>query len=114
MKAKLVIHPVDDLDACVRFYADTLKLAVKFRDGDRYCAIDAGGITLALVAGEERLVDVPALGYACESLDALHAAIDAATASGATVTRALEKGPHEWRAVLKDPAGMPFVVSAKL
>lgn len=40
---KSVLWPVPDLDAGIDFYCDALGLRLKFRDGDRYAAIDAGG-----------------------------------------------------------------------
>ena len=108
-KLGMVIHPVDDLDTAARFYEEQLGLAVKFRDGDRFCAFDAGGTTLALAAGDERLTDGPAVSL---KVDDVPKAVEQLCATGAALLRGPEEGPHEIRAVLRDPAGNAFVVYA--
>ncbi|HZR35593.1 MAG TPA: VOC family protein [Nevskia sp.] len=111
MKTKLMLCPVEDLDAAVAFYHDVLGLPVKFRDGGRYCALDAGGYTLGLAAREERIVDNAAPAFHVEDLDA---AVAAMLASGASMVRPPERGPHELRAVLRVPGGNTVVLSAGL
>ena len=108
-KLGMVIHPVEDLDSAARFYAEALGLTEKFRDGDRFCAFDVGGVTLALAAGDERLTDGPAVSLKVEDLGAALAKLEAA---GAEIVRGPESGPHEERAVLRDPAGNPLVLYA--
>ena len=111
MKANLLLCPVDDLDAAVAFYHDTLGLPVKFRDGDRYCAIDAGGFTLGLAAREERIVNEAAPTFRVDDLDQ---SLSAMIAAGASVVRPPQRGPHEARAVLLAPGGTTLVISARL
>jgi predicted enzyme related to lactoylglutathione lyase len=110
MKVAMLVHPVEDLDAAVRFYRDALGLPLKFRDGERFCALDAGGLTLALAAAGERIVDAPALAWRVDDIDAEVARL---VAAGAQITSPVEQGPHERRAVLRDPAGQPLVLTER-
>lgn len=109
-KVGMVIHPVASLDDSVAFYRDGLGLAMRFRDGDRFCAFDAGGVTVALAAGAESLCDTPAVAYSVDDLEGTVAALEAA---GASILRPVEEGPHERRAVLRDPSGNAFVLVAR-
>lgn len=108
MKTNLLLCPVDDLDAALGFYRDTLGLAVRFRDGGRYCALDAGGYTLGLAAREERVVEQAAPVFRVANIDE---ALARMVQAGATLLRPLEQGPHEARAVLRAPGGGTVVVS---
>ncbi|MDQ0140520.1 VOC family protein [Cupriavidus necator] len=114
MQARLLLYPVADIDAALPFFTEALGLPLKFRDADRYCALDAGALTLALVAGEERLVDQPALAFRVEAGDDIAAAIARLVQAGATVAQAAAQGPHETRAVLRTPEGFALVLSATL
>lgn len=108
-KVGMVIHPVRELEPVRRFYEEALGLKLKFRDGDRFCAFDAGGVTIALAAGDEDLAGATAVSYKVQDLRAALAALEAA---GAVRLRDAEEGPHERRAVLRDPAGNPFILYA--
>ena len=110
-KVGMVIHPVEDLDACARFYRETLGLSELFRDGDRFCAFDAQGVTIALAAGDEAVANTPVVSYKVTNLDA---SIEKAIAGGAVVVQPASAGPHEVRAVLRDPSGNAFVLYAPL
>ena len=105
-----VLYVVDDLSAAVAFYRDALGLPVRFRDGDRFAAIDAGGVTLGLTGPAEDVTD----GSVAASFKVadVPAAVRALTAAGAALVRGPEAGPHEVRAVLRDPAGNPLVLYA--
>lgn len=109
MKATSIVVPVTDLDAACAFYRDALNLTLKFRDGNRYCAFDLGGFGLALVAGEERIIDEPALTVKVEKLGAAVASLQI---RGAAIVQPAERGPHEHRAVLRAPGGALCVLSA--
>ena len=106
-KVGMVIHPVADLDVAEAFYRDGLGLDPMFRDGDRFAAFKAGDVTIALAAGAEILSDRATVSYKVDDLE--NAVADLETA-GATLDRGIEDGPHERRAVLRDPAGNPFVL----
>jgi catechol 2,3-dioxygenase-like lactoylglutathione lyase family enzyme len=102
-----LLWPVADLDAALAFYVDGLGMTLNFRDGDRFAAVRTGGLTLALVAGAEDVTDgVPAPAY---EVTELTPAVVAAEAAGAEILVRRQEGPHELRAVLRDPSGH-FVV----
>lgn len=106
-KVGMVIHPVDDLDAAEAFYRDALGLDPMFRDGDRFAAFKSGEVTIALAAGSEILSDRTTVSY---KVDDVEQAVASLQKAGAGLERAVEEGPHERRAVLRDPCGNPFVV----
>jgi predicted enzyme related to lactoylglutathione lyase len=110
-KLGMVLYPVEDLDKALAFYQQALGLALKFRDGDRFCALDAGGATLALATGDERVSSAPCASLKVDDVDDVVARLSAA---GATIERPAEDGPHERRAVLRDPAGNPLVIYGPL
>ncbi|MDE0856409.1 MAG: VOC family protein [Nevskia sp.] len=111
MKTSLLLCPVDDLDAAVSFYRDALGLTVKFRDGDRYCAIDAGGCTLGLTARDERVAAETAPAF---RVDDIEQGVRTMLAAGARLARPPQQGPHETRAVLTVPGGTTVVLYAQL
>jgi predicted enzyme related to lactoylglutathione lyase len=111
MKSGLLLCPVEDLDSAVTFYRDILGLPLKFRDGARYCAFDAGGYTLGLAAAAERVADCAAPVFRAEEIES---AVQALLAAGASLVQAPQRGPHEWRAVLRAPGGGQLVLSAPL
>lgn len=107
MKLGNVTHGVADVHEAVRFYGRALGLPVRFVDGDRYAALDAGGATLALAAPEEDLAGRAAASFKAEVVaDALAAIVEA----GGSVVREPAQGLHEVRAVAADPWGNVFVV----
>lgn len=106
-----VTYPAADVEKAVAFYRDGLGLTVKFADGTRYAALDGGGTTFALASPEEDLAKAPAISF---KVDDVPAAIERLTAAGAELVTAAHDGPHETRAVLRDPAGNAFVVYAPL
>ncbi|WP_068921884.1 VOC family protein [Planobispora rosea] len=107
-----VLVPVDDLEAAIAFYAGTLGLPVKFRDGDRFAALDGGGATVALVASAEQVAGT-ATAPSYKVGDVARVVRELAGA-GAEVVRDAEAGPHETRAVLRDPSGNVFVLYSPL
>jgi predicted enzyme related to lactoylglutathione lyase len=111
MKSGLLLCPVEDLDSAVTFYRDTLKLPLKFRDGERYCAFDAGGYTLGLAAAGECVAECAAPVFRAEEIQA---AVAAMLQAGASLVQPPQRGPHEWRAVLHAPGGGLLVVTAPL
>jgi predicted enzyme related to lactoylglutathione lyase len=108
LKVGNVLVPVADLDAAIGFYSGVLGLAVRFRDGDRFAALDGGGVTVALVAPEEQVAGTAtAPSY---KVGDVAAAVAALTDAGAELVRGPETGPHETRAVLRDPSGNVLVL----
>jgi predicted enzyme related to lactoylglutathione lyase len=104
-----VLYGAGDVAAAVAFYRDGLGLAVKFQDGDRFAALDGGGTTFAIAGPAEQIVAGPAVSF---KVDDVAATTERLTAAGAELLRGPEEGPHEIRAVLRDPAGNSFVVYA--
>ncbi|MET8867819.1 VOC family protein [Nonomuraea sp. NPDC004580] len=107
MKLGNVLIPVADLDAAIAFYG----LPVKFRDGDRFAALDGGGVTVALAGPEEHVAGSVAVSYKVADVDR---EVGELVARGAEVVREPEAGPHERRAVLRDPSGNVFVLYSPL
>jgi predicted enzyme related to lactoylglutathione lyase len=106
------LYPAKDVAAAVAFYRDGLGLSVKFQDGDRFAALDGGGTTFAIAGPEEDVTGgEPAVSFKVEDVPGT---ADKLTAAGATLVRGPEQGPHEIRAVLRDPAGNPFVIYASI
>jgi catechol 2,3-dioxygenase-like lactoylglutathione lyase family enzyme len=97
-----VMLNVEDMDKACAFYRDTMGLTLKFRDGDRYAAFDAGGVTLALAGQSERGASPVALNFKVADLPA---ALDRLAAGGARLESGPVEGPHEKRAALRDRDG---------
>jgi catechol 2,3-dioxygenase-like lactoylglutathione lyase family enzyme len=105
-----VLYPVSDVDRAVAFYRDGLGLAVKFTDGGRFAALDAGGTTFALAGPAEDVTGGhPAASF---KVTDVAAAVERLTAAGARLVGGPDEGPHETRAVLRDPDGNALVVYA--
>ncbi|HEU5158859.1 MAG TPA: VOC family protein [Streptosporangiaceae bacterium] len=104
-----VLYGANDVAAAVAFYRDGLGLAVKFVDGERFAALDGGGTTFAIASPHEQLAAGPVVSF---KVDDVAATTERLTAAGAELVRGPEEGPHEIRAVLRDPAGNSFIVYA--
>lgn len=103
-----VHHPVGDVGAAVAFYTDAFGLPALFTDGDRYAALDGGGTKLALAGPAEDVTGgAPAVSFKVADVAA---ALEAVTLAGGSVLRAPETGPHETRAVARDPWGNALIV----
>lgn len=105
-----VLHPVADVDAAVRFYAEAFGLTPKFVDGDRYAALDAGGVTLALAGPTEDVTGgVPAASFKVPDVTV---ALAAFVRGGGAVVLEPQQGSHETLAVARDPWGNTVVIYA--
>lgn len=103
-----LIVPVGSVEAALPFYRDGLELDVRFQDGDRWAALDAGGLTLALAGpGEHPAGDRVALGVKVADLDA---AVARVVAAGGTVVDPPQEGEHERRATCLDDQGTPIAL----
>ncbi len=107
-KLDTVIFPVTNLTEAVSFYQSTLRLGNKFTDGDRYAALDAGGVTFALAGPQENVL--PGHPSVCFRVSSVNETIDRLVENGATIAVALARGHHETRATLRDPWGNQFVI----
>jgi catechol 2,3-dioxygenase-like lactoylglutathione lyase family enzyme len=108
----MVILSTDDLDESIRFYTETLGMALKFRDGAHFAALDGGSVTLALATA----VDHPLPGQVVVGIKT--ADVDAAAQAVEANGGALVKGPyddaHERRAVVYDHQGNGLVIYSPL
>lgn len=102
-----VLYPVGDVAEAVRFYEQAFGIERRFVDGDRYAALDAGGVTLAIAGAEERVSETPVASFKVADV---RAALEHVVAQGGEVVRRPEQGPHEVRAVARDPWRNHFVV----
>ena|SRR6185437_345306 len=93
---------VKDMDQACAFYGTTMKLPLKFRDGDRWAAFDVGGVTLALAGSAERSGDLIALNFKVPDVEE---ALKQVLAGGGRLESEPVTGGHERRAAVRDCDG---------
>ena len=106
-----LFYPVQSLDTELKFFAEGLGLKTRFRDGQRYAALDGGSLTIGIAAKDERICAQAASVFRVADIQQSVALL---LAAGATLLRPVERGPHEWRAVVASPAGHHLILSSKL
>lgn len=108
----MVILSTDDLDESIRFYTETIGMALKFRDGAHFAALDGGSITLALATA----VDHPMPGRVVVGIrtNDVDAAARALEANGGAIVKGPYDDAHERRAVVYDPQGNGLVFYSPL
>ncbi|MBY4277439.1 VOC family protein [Rhodococcus fascians] len=102
-----VHYPVADVSAAVSFYENTFSIPRLFVDGDRYAALDAGGVKLALAGESEKIVEVPSASF---KVSDINHTLDLVVVGGGETVLGPVDGPHERRAVARDPWGNIFIV----
>ena len=107
MQLRTILLPVEDMDAAVRFYSEALSLPVRFRDGDRYTALDLGNVSLALVCPDD--CETGEISLAVKTQDMNHS-LDRLQEAGASVQAEPRGGPHEVRARVHDPSGWDVIL----
>ena len=107
-----VLIPVSNLTDALVFYTDGLGLRVKFRDGDRFAALDGGTVTLALVSETEDVTD-GRVSVAFE-VDGAERHLQELAEKGGTIHTPVAQGPHEIRGVVADSDGNLLTVYSKL
>lgn len=101
-----VMIQVKEMDEACAFYGDVLGFKLKFRDGDRWAAFDAGGITLALAGEGERPSQVVTENVALNIKVADTAyAMERSLWGGARLLEEPKTTSHEIRATVQDPSG---------
>jgi hypothetical protein len=101
------VLPVADLAGAVAAWTSLLGVEPTFVDGDRWAQFDVAGSRIAL-AGSDRASDEPGLMLKVADLDA---ARGEAAALGLAVSEP-QTGPHEIRATITGPDGVPVVLYA--
>ena len=106
-QVKLIILSTDDLDASIEFYNESLGMALKFRDGAHFAALDGGPVTLALATD----VDHPIPGQVVVGIktDDVDAAAKIIEDNGGGIVRGPYDDAHERRAVVYDNKGNGIV-----
>ena len=109
---RMVVLSTDDLDDSIRFYTETLGMALKFRDGSHFAALDAGSVTLALATS----LDHPIPGQVVVGIktDDVDAAAQAIEDHGGGVLKGPYNDAHERRAVVYDHKGNGLVFYSPL
>ena len=106
-EVKMIILSTDDLDASIEFYENTAGMALKFRDGAHFAALDGGGVTLALATEVDHPIHGQVVvGIKTADVDAAAKAIEAA---GGGIVRGPYDDAHERRAVVYDNKGNGLV-----
>lgn len=104
-----VVLPVADLERALGFVEQALGLPLRFRDGDRYAALDAGTGTLALAAPPEHVVaGAPAIGLKVADLGKASARL---RGTSATIIGEIVETDHDRRLAFSDPDGNVFVLT---
>lgn len=106
-EVKMVMLSTEDLDESIAFYSDTLGMALKFRDGGHFAALDGGAVTLALATK----IDHPMPGKVVPAIktDDVDGAAAAIEANGGAVVKGPYDDEHERRAVVYDNQGNGLV-----
>ena len=104
---RMVVLSTDNLDESIKFYSETLGMALKFRDGAHFAALDGGSVTLALATA----VDHPIHGQVVVGIktDDVDAAAKAVEESGGGIVKGPYDDAHERRAVVYDNKGNGLV-----
>ncbi len=111
-EVKMIILSTDDIEESIRFYSETLGMALKFRDGAHFAALDGGPITLALAtAVDHPIPGQVVVGIKTSDVDAAAKAIEA---NGGGVVRGPYDDAHERRAVVYDNKGNGVVFYSPL
>ena len=112
LDVRMIVLSTDDLDESIAFYADSLGMPLKFRDGARYAALDGGSVTLALATKiDHPLPGKVVVGIKTADVDAAAKAVEA---NGGTIIKAPYDDAHERRAVVYDSKGNGLVFYSPL
>lgn len=106
-EVKMIMLSTDNLDESITFYSENLGMAVKFRDGTHFAALDGGPVTLALATDVDHPIPGQVVvGIKTADVDAAAKAIEAA---GGGIVKGPYDDAHERRAVVYDNKGNGLV-----
>jgi lactoylglutathione lyase len=109
---RMIILSTDDLDESIRFYTETLGMALKFRDGSHYAALDGGSVTLALATAlDHPMPGQVVVGIKTADVDAAARAVES---NGGAIVKDAYNDAHERRAVVYDNKGNGLVFYSPL
>lgn len=104
---RMIMLSTEDLDESIRFYTEALGMALKFRDGDHFAAIDGGSVTIGLATAlDHPIPGKVVVGVRTADVDA---AAKAAEEAGGGIVTAPYDDAHERRAVVYDAQGNGLV-----
>lgn len=103
-----IVVAVDDVDEAIRLFQEEFGLALRFRDGDRYAALELAGLTLALAGPDDRVSSDP-IALACK-VPEIEEAVSSFTRQGWAVEGDVSTGPHERRALVRKSSGLPVIL----
>lgn len=104
---RMIVLSTDNLDESIKFYSETLGMALKFRDGAHFAALDGGSVTLALATAVDHPIHGQVVvGIKTDDVDGAAAAIEA---SGGGIVKGPYDDAHERRAVVYDNKGNGLV-----
>ena len=111
-EVRMIVLSTDDLDDSIKFYSETLGMALKFRDGAHFAALDGGSLTLALATD----VDHPIPGKVVVGIktDDVDGDAKAVEESGGAIIKDPYDDAHERRAVVYDNKGNGLVFYSPL
>ena len=108
----MVLLSTEDLDESIHFYTEVLGMALKFRDGAHYAALDGGSVTIALATSiDHPMPGTVVVGIKTDDVDGAAAAVEAA---GGTIVKAPYVDAHERCAVVYDNTGNGLVFYSPL
>ncbi|WP_121254285.1 VOC family protein [Nocardioides ferulae] len=112
LDVRMIILSTDNLDESIRFYTETMGMALKFRDGAHFAALDGGSVTLALATSVDHpLPGKVVVGVKTADVDAAARAVEA---GGGAIVKGPYDDAHERRAVVYDDKGNGLVLYSPL
>lgn len=103
-----IVIAVDDLDEALELFQEEFGLALRFRDGDRYAALELAGLTLALVGQADR-VSSDSIALGCK-VPQIEEAVSSLARRGWAPEGEVSTGLHERRALVRKSSGLPMVL----
>ncbi|MEL0082792.1 MAG: VOC family protein [Gammaproteobacteria bacterium] len=98
-------YVVNDMEASLRFYRDTLNLDVKFQDGDKWTQFDVNGQALAIATPAPQQVNPGEGATVVLEVDDLAQQRQTLIAAGVEASETVSMGDHGSFFTVRDPAG---------
>ena len=98
-------YVVDDMEASLKFYRDTLQLPLKFQDGDKWAQFDVSGQAIAIATPAPQQVAPGEGGTVVFEVDDLGEQKQQLIEAGVVVGETVDMGGHGSFFTVRDPAG---------